>query len=316
MVESQSKLLVQIRAISRISVLVGLVLTLVLGHNFDNSIHMQIAIALLALTVGIPHGAVDHLIAVPKLFSLRMGAFLIGYLSVVGIAIWLMLLEPLLGFQVIVLLSAVHFGVGDASFYMELYRRLGKSGFPRIVYALAAGSTPVIIPLVNTTTNQALTAVNSELLNWAGNNTKSLLVICISVNLGASVFLASKKFFGPTADLLLLLTVACIAPPLVAFALYFGLWHALRHTARLTLEYGPSLKMHSEGKTWNSFWVAVRAGLPAVAIVLAFTVFLAVGRVSLSDNTMLWYLLVVTWALTVPHMALTGKSDLKALNLV
>jgi beta-carotene 15,15'-dioxygenase len=36
-------------------------------------------------------------------------------------------------------------------------------------------------------------------------------------------------------DLTLLLLLAHLAPPLIAFAVYFGCWHAMRHTARLTL---------------------------------------------------------------------------------
>jgi len=48
--------------------------------------------------------------------------------------------------------------------------------------------------------------------------------------------------------------------------------------------------------------------------VLIFSVWLAfTNSNSISDN-LLWYLLVVTWALTVPHMALTARSDIKAMS--
>ena len=316
MIDSQVRLFLQVRDFSRVGVILGLLLVNEFSHNFINlDLPVQVGIALIALIIGIPHGAVDHLLSVPKLLSLKMARFLIGYLLVTGLAIWFMLEVPLLGFQIIVLLSAIHFGIGDASFYMEIFQRIGIQRFSRLLYALAAGSTPVVIPLVSKQTANTLQTVNPELVGWAGGYSQMILGLCIGANLMVVSFLLIKKFYSPAIDLLILLVVAYFAPPLVAFALYFGLWHAMRHTARLTLEYGPAVKKHEEGKSKASFWIAVRAGLPAVAIVLAFTVVLAVSRVDISGNSLLWYLLVVTWALTVPHMALTAKSDVRALQI-
>jgi hypothetical protein len=82
----------------------------------------------------------------------------------------------------------------------------------------------------------------------------------------------------------------------------------------LTLEFGPSLHQHELGKPLRSFWLAVRAGLPAVAIVLALSAWLALVNSDSRATDLLWYLLVVTWALTVPHMALTARSDFRAMR--
>jgi hypothetical protein len=65
-----------------------------------------------------------------------------------------------------------------------------------------------------------------------------------------------------------------------------------------------------------SFWLAVRSGLPAVAIVLAFTVGLTLTKGASVSSDLLWYLIAVTWALTVPHMALTARSDFKAMTAI
>jgi Brp/Blh family beta-carotene 15,15'-monooxygenase len=221
---------------------------------------------------------------------------------------------PLLGFQLIVFLSALHFGVGDTSFFMEIYRRSQSVRFPRVLYALAAGFTPVVIPLVSEDAHSALDAVNPQLVGWAGPFTHQALVTCIALNVITVSLLLVRKLYLPAVDLLTLLAVALLAPPLVAFALYFGLWHAVRHTARLTLEFGPAMRQHELGRPWLSLWLAVRAGLPAVAIVLAFSAWLAASDSASASDHMLWYLLVVTWALTVPHMALTARSDLRAMT--
>jgi len=314
MQESEHSLLIRIRQISLTTVVLGLGLTLIFMQILANQNNWQIAIALTALVIGIPHGAVDHLIAIPELLSIKMAIFLVKYLLVTGLAIWFMVVFPLLGFQIIVVLSALHFGVGDASFYMEIYRRSKRVNFPRVLFALAAGFTPVLIPLVNSKTRDALEAVNPKLIGWAGPFTSQALIACVLLNLTAVAVLLVRKIYWPAIDLLTLLALALLAPPLVAFALYFGLWHAVRHTARLTLEFGPSLRQHEQGKPWQSLWLAVRAGLPAVAIVLAFSVWLAFVNSSSVSGHFLWYLLVVTWALTVPHMALTARADIKAMT--
>jgi Brp/Blh family beta-carotene 15,15'-monooxygenase len=197
---------------------------------------------------------------------------------------------------------------------MEINRRSRTGRFPRVLYALAAGFTPVLIPLVNQNTRSALEAVNPQLVNWAGSFAHHALFGCILLNLTTVVVLLFRGIYFPAVDLLALLALALVAPPLVAFALYFGLWHAMRHTARLTLEFGPSLRQHELGKPWMSFWLAVRAGLPAVIIVFSFSVWLAFTHSSSISTHLLWYLLVVTWALTVPHMALTARSDLRAMT--
>lgn len=314
MQESQYGLLIKIRQISLASVFFGLGLALILVQLSSNQVSWQIAIALTALVIGIPHGAVDHLIAIPELFSFKMAIFLVKYLVATGLAIWFLLQFPMFGFQLIVFCSTLHFGVGDTSFYMEIYHRSKRVNFPRVLFALAAGSTPVLIPLVNSKTHDALEAVNPKLIGWAGSFTNQVLIACILLNLTAVAVLLVRKIYWPVIDLLTLLALALLAPPLVAFALYFGLWHAVRHTARLTLEFGPSLRQHELGKPWRSLWLAVRAGLPAVVVVLAFSLWLAVFNSASVSGNFLWYLLVVTWALTVPHMALTARSDIKAMS--
>jgi beta-carotene 15,15'-dioxygenase len=119
--------------------------------------------------------------------------------------------------------------------------------------------------------------------------------------------------FDNVIDLGLLLGLSLIAPPLVAFAFYFGFWHAFRHTGRLTLELESSQASFAAGNQLKAFWKSVSAGLPALALVMGFTVWLGVAQGFDLSQQLLWLLLVVIWALTVPHMALTARLDYRAL---
>jgi beta-carotene 15,15'-dioxygenase len=315
MVLSETKLLHNLRAISRYCMLFGILTALVFMQLGGIPLDWQIVLALVALAIGIPHGAVDHLITVPKSGWPKMAGFVAGYLAVVAVAIWAILTDNLLGFQAVVLMSAIHFGLGDAAFISELDARQPNSkNFPRVAYVIASGFTPVLIPLVSEQSTQALAAVNSQLIDWAGGFAPSLFALMLFVSLGSITWMLLIGRAQEALDLGLLLVLVLTAPPLVAFAFYFGFWHALRHTGRISLEYQKSRSKHQLGKSWQAFGQAVWAGAPALAFVLLFTLVLGFSRGFDFEQQLLWYLLVVIWALTVPHMALTLKLDVKALR--
>lgn len=310
---AELSLLKKIRSYSRLLVAFGILVSLPLAAFFENAIELQVLLALAALVVGIPHGAVDHIVTVPKFQPLRMVLFLAGYLGVVALVILAILNQNLLGFQLIVVLSAIHFGVGDASFIAERDRRAGAAEFPKFSYAVAAGFVPVMLPLTSPLTAQALAEVNPALVGWAGDFAQPIFWSLVVFALLAIARQLMAKRLDNAVDLGLLLGLSLIAPPLVAFAFYFGFWHAFRHTGRLTLELQASQQKLRAGKSLQAFWKSVEAGLPALALVLGFTIWLGVtGGLDLSQQ-LLWLLLVVIWALTVPHMALTARLDYRAL---
>lgn len=312
---SEIKLLQKLRTVSRYSISFGIALSLAWFPFGGMPMQFQLLLALIALVIGIPHGAVDHLITVPKFASLKMALFLTAYLGVVGLAIWAIMSSNLLGFQIVVLMSALHFGLGDAAFVSELDRRQGKTfGSEKIVYLVASGFTPVLVPLVSDGSASALEAVNPVLVNWAGATTEFLLFAMVGFTLLAIFWMLAKRRRQEALDLTLLLTISLVAPPLVAFGFYFGLWHALRHTGRVSLELETARNGHAAGKPGTAFLRAVLAGVPALFIVVAFTLVLGWTTGFALPTDFIWYLLVVIWALTVPHMALTLRLDLKALR--
>lgn len=315
MVTSEIRLLKNLRAFSRYCILFGILTSLIFLAFGGLPIGWQVVLALIALTVGIPHGAADHIISVPKFASGRMALFFIGYLSVVGVAIWAILSANLLGFQLVVLMSAIHFGIGDAAFISELdTRRQNKTKFPKLPYILASGLTPLVIPLSSSESAAALNEVNPVLVNWAGSITPLLFFGVVTISLVSISWMLVKQRYQEAIDLCLLLVLALVAPPLVAFAFYFGFWHALRHTGRLSLELQASTKLHELGRPMAALGKAIWAGVPALCIVIVFTVVLGLVQGFEFGQDLLWYLLVVIWALTVPHMALTLRLDIKALR--
>jgi Brp/Blh family beta-carotene 15,15'-monooxygenase len=312
---SELALLRNLRTISRYSIVLGLLISLTLKVLGAFPIELQVVLALIALAVGIPHGAVDHIVTVPKFSRLKTILFFAGYLGVVALAIYGILAQNSIGFQLVVLMSAIHFGVGDAAFISEIDQRAkSKRSFPKWIYAIAAGFIPVVIPLVSAESTQALQRVNPKLIAWSGSLAPAIFIATVGLAGISILAMVIAKRWQEVLDLSLLTALALIAPPLVAFAFYFGLWHALRHTGRLTLELASSQLKHKAGLSSAAFFKAFLAGIPALIATVAFALFLGLTRNLQLGQDFLWYLLVVVWALTVPHMALTARMDLRALR--
>ena len=306
-----------IRSFSSFSVGIAILLSTLFGFLFQSeSMGWQVVIALLALAIGIPHGALDHLVTLPRSHPAKMALFISVYVAIALIAVWAILEWNVYGFYLVVVMSALHFGIGDAAYLAERDRILGRDRSPRVaqvLYALAGGVTPVVIPLVNERSSQALAAVNPTLVDWDGGLAELFYWVAIALLVTAIVAQLASKRERDAIDLILLGLLAIFTPPLIAFAVYFGTWHAMRHTARLTLNLRKSHAAYERGDARAALRSAVIPGTPA----LLGTLIVAAGLVFFGENNFsddfLWLLLVVIWALTVPHMMVTAKLDRGAL---
>jgi len=281
-----------------------------------DSLNWQVVMAVVALAIGIPHGAVDHLVTLPKSAPWKMAIFVVIYVAIALAAIWAILQWNVWGFIAVVIMSATHFGIGDSAFISELNHLKGNtsSKLPVWAYAPAAGLLPVVIPLVNSRSTEALTKVNAELINWHYGYTSEIQIAVAAIATLSAMALITRKRYRDLLDVALLATLASVAPPLVAFAVYFGCWHAMRHTARLTSLLPRSLDAYERNNSRRAFVLAVIPGLPALAGTLIFVALLAGFSHTNVSDIFLWLTLVTIWALTVPHMIVTAKLDRAALK--
>jgi len=314
-VETKLGLFNRVRTLSSGAVAVAILLSLIFSQWLGSStLGWQLVLATIALAIGIPHGALDHLVTLPKSAPVRMALFIIVYVAIALAAIYAILRWNVWGFIGVVVMSATHFGIGDAAFLSERDSLTGQSRIPAWIYAPAAGLLPVAIPLVNSRSTDALEEVNSSLVNWHHGFTTEILILVAAVTTLSLLALVQRKRYRGALDILLLAALASFAPPLVAFAVYFGCWHAMRHTARLTSLLPNSESAYLRGRPGQAFTAAVIPGLPALAGTFIFVAILAgFSQQDLSDK-FLWLTLVTIWALTVPHMIVTARLDRAALS--
>ena len=316
MPDLELELFLKVRKFSRFAIGFAIVLSLIFAQLIESSdITWQVVVALIALAIGIPHGALDHLVTLPRTSSAQMAVFIFVYVAVAITAVVALLTWNVIGFIVVVVMSAVHFGIGDAAFISEIERRsVEPKPFQKYLYAAAAGTLPVVIPLVSEKSNSALEKVNPQLLDWHQGLNNDLMLWTMVLTAIVLLRLVQKRRDGEAIDLVLLYLLAVTAPPLVAFAVYFGCWHALRHTARLTLTLPSSQAAFADGNIKRAFIKAVLPGTPALIGTFVVAAAIVIFRGDSLDDQFLWVSLVVVWALTVPHMAVTARLDRKALS--
>ena len=315
MQENAVALFRRVRFFSSIAVALGFVLTLIFSELLNSSsMSWQVVVAVIALAIGIPHGALDHLVTLPKAQPIKMAIFIAIYVAVAIIAVIAILKFNVIGFILVLFMSAVHFGIGDAAFISEIDRRSNSTTkLNRWFYIPAAGFTPVFIPLVNSASTRALESVNPALIDWhQGWDLEIINGVTAFTTVSIVVMIIGKRF-REGMDLALLLVLALVAPPLIAFAIYFGCWHAMRHTARLTLSLPKSIEHLNQGLNRKAFMSAVIPGLPALVGTFVVAAVMALSGQDFSDE-FFWMALVVVWALTVPHMVVTAKLDRAALT--
>ncbi len=315
MKSGEVKLFEGIRNFSSVAILAGIILSLIFSQVLgESSMQWQVVIAIAALAIGIPHGALDHLVTLPKSRPLVMAGFITVYVLIAIVAVIAILEFNVVGFIFVLVMSAVHFGIGDAAFISELDRRQPVAvRLPRAIYAISAGSIPVVIPLVNSASTDALAQVNPSLIDWHQGYDQEILTVVITIACISIARLIVRKRIREAVDIGLLLALALLAPPLIAFALYFGCWHAMRHTARLTLSLESSQRAYESGNIRSAFLKAVIPGIPALVGTFFIAAILAIRGQEFNDD-FFWMALVVVWALTVPHMAVTAKLDRNALT--
>ena len=315
--EGSAKIFLRVRNISTGIALAATLLALLINQVVgEGHLAWQVLLALVALAVGIPHGAIDHLISLPTHSLKKLIIFISAYVALAVVSGAAIFQWNVLGFQIIVLISFLHFGFGDASFLAELRASLGQRARTPIhhyLYAITSGALPVLLPLTSDQTKSALKEIQPEITNWAGSFVSTIRITLLILTGVTLLHCAAHKEWRDGLDLTALLFLSLLTPPLVAFGIYFGCWHAARHTARLTSLLPSSKQLTDDGRYGRAYLAAIYPGLPALvgACVLALVLVLKWNQDF--SNTYFWNLLVIVWALTVPHMMATARFDIKFL---
>ncbi len=280
-----------------------------------SSVAMTIAVT--GFLAGVPHGAVDHLLAT-RIFPGRSLMVVVAVYAGLAVATWAVLhWGGTAALLIVVALSAVHFGLGE----LEISRALtGWRPSASVASAVVvAGCGALVLPLARSgeQLHSVAAAVSPDVATVLGCAPMRIMLAAMWLAAAAVAITAALRSgrHAVALDVALIGLLGMLAPPLVAFAVWFGGWHALRHSARLmTVEPG-CVALLDVGRRREA---AVRLGrLAALPSLAALTVLAGLVWLTASANNpsaAVAEVLRVLLALTVPHMVVVFWLDRLSAN--
>jgi Brp/Blh family beta-carotene 15,15'-monooxygenase len=284
---------------------------------------LGLPIAVVGALLGVPHGAVDHLLpwwwgsgsrraagtSAARSTAVRLGIFTVAYAAVAALALGALLFAPTPTLVIFFALSAFHFGRGEVQTSAE---RAGRPvPRPSSDRAVAAAHGLVVVGLLfwvrPAETNPLLAPLSPWLAHEAvASRSWGLALVTVAGGVGLARLLVARRYFE-AAELALLAAVFSLAPPLAAFGVYFGGWHAVRHTGRLLdLARRRRTDTGHDDAGWGpaARLLARSAVLPTLAaLVTVAALWWGRGLVSLQAEV------GVLLALTFPHAAVVWALD-------
>jgi len=282
---------------------------------------------------GLPHGAVDHL--VPSRLAGRDAdvrsvlAVVVLYLALSSLCLALWFAAPPAAFVLFVLITALHWGTGDLHALL-FFGPDGLDGMGRASRALLVflrGGLPMLLPLVFFP--EAYRGVADAAAGLFGANATSLsgafspafrLAAAAALAAVAWLFLSCavadlagerRALIPVTIESLLLFAFFALVPPVLSIGLYFTLWHAPRHVARLVILDPAGSRYLRAGHPARALARFARDAAPLTGLALALlcAFLLAVPRATGEAASLLAVYLVLISALTLPHAALVAYMD-------
>nr|WP_255525876.1 Brp/Blh family beta-carotene 15,15'-dioxygenase [Frigoribacterium sp. CG_9.8] len=254
-------------------------------------------LGVLVATLGLPHGALDPLIARRAgLWKTPFGlaGFNLGYVAMVALVVGVWLVAPTASLIGFLLVSGIHFGADwnlGRSVVVRSFTGVGLLTLPAFahhdevagIYRTLAGPGGVIVADVQT---------------WLGP------VAIAAMLLGAAFALRRRP--TDALEILLAATLAIVAPPLVFFVLYFCALHSARH-----LRHGFA-EERGGGRT-AALILVVYTVVPIVAVGVLTAIFagdFAPGG-ALAGDWIIRLVFIGLAALTVPHMVVIAIGELR-----
>lgn len=195
---------------------------------------LQITLGMIFL-LGIPHGAIDHVLLRKKQQTTKdQLKFYSFYLGLIAIYVSFWIIMPYFSLAIFFIISFYHFGQSQFS-DINIPE---KSALKKSVYLFWGGSIisglffhhyEKLIGFFSETSHFAATSSVITLINL-----KYFFLISSAITIALMVVLIfvkarNTKRFGTEIIIFLLLHLAFFTiPPLLAFALYFAIWHSLK----------------------------------------------------------------------------------------
>ena len=271
------------------SKLAGLILAFAIIFFGLESSYSIFLFLIVMLSIGIPHGSVDHIIAFinpeARKFNSKL-IFYITYLSLIVFNIALWVISPFLGLLVFLIISCYHFGETQVIGYNPTDNKL--------LNFVVGANILLSLFLNNIAELQEILYIIPEFANLdlSAFDTVFFLLISVAILMLSIVNFQIKKKVLLYAEITILYMVFFHTDLLTSFALYFGFCHSL-----------PMLMLEFEEFKNDNFIKFYLKTLPftILSIIFGFLLYQFNNDLLTSDNLILFVFIIIS-SLTLPHV--------------
>ena len=271
------------------SKLAGLILAFsIIFFGLESSYSILLFLVVM-LSIGIPHGSVDHIIAFinpeARKFDSKL-IFYVVYLSLIVFNIILWVISPFLGLLVFLIISCYHFGETQVIGY--------NTTDNKILNFVIGANILLSLFLNNILELQEILYILPQFssLDLSAFDSVFFLLVSVAILMLSIVNFEIKRKVPLYAEITILYMVFFHTDLLTSFALYFGFCHSL---PMLMLEF-------KEFKT-DSFMKFYLKTLPftILSIIFGFLLYQFNNDLLTSDNLILFVFIIIS-SLTLPHV--------------
>ena len=260
----------------------------------------------LIATLGVSHGAYDHLKGKKFLKILKIRsifAFYFTYTSLTFLVVFLWMYLNIFMFMVFLIVASFHFGKEDCNAYIVKKRSLAFFLF------FLKGSLIIFAPLLFHFTDtleifENLYLTNEKFVNTLVFLNENYIILVLAILALLCNFLIFANFVhgtGAFIESLIILLVNFLFSPLVAFTIYFCFIHSIRHIISLILEYEKEDLHLLNGL--KKFFIRAWPLTLITAIMFCFSVYFLTNYYVL-DEAILKVIFIGLASLTFPHILL------------
>lgn len=259
--------------------------------------------------IGIPHGAIDHVMA-SEIFNLKktLGSHLLFYGSYLLImllvgAVWVFL--PVIGMLFFLLISVYHFGQADMEDFVKDHRGISDRILHTIRGVLIIGC--IVFSDLSMTVPVMADAMGwqaEELRVWLPDANIAMGVIFTIYFISIAFAVFQERISSPVSvllDSLLLIILFLATGPFIGFAVYFALWHSAGHVQEMR-EY---FHEHQKNLSLTRFyWLATPFTLISI---LGLFLLWSINQVFMLEEQMITLMFILISVLTLPHMLIVDR---------
>lgn len=271
------------------SKLIGLLFALSLIFFKVEDSYSSIIFVIVMLTIGIPHGSVDHIIAFINPKSRRFNSklsFFTVYLSLIVLNIIIWVFSPYLGLFTFLLVSCYHFGEAQV---------IGFNNTKNKLLNFVLGANILLSLFLNNIFELQIILLDLTLfssIDLSSYDKTFFLLISVAVLMISVVYFKIEKKVPLYAEMSILYLIFYHTDILTSFSIYFGFSHSL---PMLLLEY-----KEMKEKSFLSFYAKT---LPFTILAIIFGVVLYYyNNDLLTANNLILFTFIVISSLTLPHV--------------